>query len=94
MSLRTSKPRLGGGLVIKLSRLPGAREARWMHLLSGVPEDIAGDSDHISVSSTTTAMVSVTEIAALKAQIARLDQECAALRTLVEKLYLELGVSR
>lgn len=83
-----------GGLVIKLSRLPGAREARWMHLLSGVPEDIASDADQTSVLSTPTAMISVTEIATLKAQIARLDQECAELRELVEKLYRELGVSR
>ena len=83
-----------GGLVIKLSRLPGAREARWMHLLSGVPEDIASDAEQTSVSTTTTATISVTEIAALKAQIARLDQACAELRELVEKLYRELGVSR
>jgi uncharacterized protein len=83
-----------GSLVVKLSRLPGAREARWMHLLSGVPEDVASDPDQISASSTTTATVSVTEIATLKAQIARLDQECAELRELVEKLYRELGVSR
>jgi uncharacterized protein len=83
-----------GGLVIKLSRLPGAREARWMHLLSGVPEDNASDPDQISVLSTTTATVSVTEIASLKAQIARLDRECAELRELVEQLYRELGVRR
>jgi uncharacterized protein len=84
----------GGGLVIKLSRLPGAREARWMHLLSGVPEDVASDPDQTSVPSTKTATISVTEIAMLKAQIARLDQECAELRELVEKLYRELGVNR
>lgn len=83
-----------GALVIKLSRLPGAREARWMHLLSGVPEDIASDAEQTSVLSTTTATISVTEIATLKAQIARLDQECAELREWVEKLYRELGVSR
>ena len=83
-----------GGLVIKLSRLPGAREARWMHLLSGVPEDIASDAEQTSVSTTTAATISVTEIATLKAQIARLDQACAELRELVEKLYRELGVSR
>jgi uncharacterized protein len=84
---------IGGGLVIKLSRLPGAREARWMHLLSGVPEDVVSDADQTSVSSSI-ATVSVTEIATLKAQIARLDEECAELRELVEKLYRELGVNR
>lgn len=83
-----------GRLVIKLSRLSGAREARWMHLLSGVPEDIASDAQQVSVSFSTAATISVTEIATLKAQIVRLDQECAELRELVEKLYRELGVNR
>ena len=81
-------------LVIKLSKLPGSREAKWMHLLSGMPADTASDSAQTSVLSTTTAMVSVTEIANLKAQISRLDQACTELRELVDRLYRELGVSR
>jgi uncharacterized protein len=84
----------GGALAIKLSKLTGAREARWMHLLSGVPEDIAREPHQISVSSSTAATISVTEIATLKAQISRLDQNCTELRELVERLYRELGVSR
>jgi len=83
-----------GGLVIKLSKLANAREARWMHLLSGVPEDTASDTDQTPGLASTTGMVSVTEIATLKAQISRLDRECAELRELVEKLYRELGVDR
>ena len=81
-------------LVIKLSKLPGSREAKWMHLLSGMPADTASDSELTSVLSSTTAMVSVTEIANLKAQISRLDQACTELRELVDRLYRELGVSR
>jgi uncharacterized protein len=81
----------GGALAIKLSKLVGAREARWVHLLSGAPEDVAADSEQIS---TTRATVSVSEIATLKAQISRLEQSCDELRELVERLYRELGVSR
>jgi uncharacterized protein YceH (UPF0502 family) len=35
--------RPAGALVVKLARLPGARESRWAHLLSGAPaEEVAG----------------------------------------------------
>lgn len=81
----------GGALVIKLSKLVGAREARWVHLLSGAPLEVAADDEQISTSAST---VSVSEIAILKAQISRLDQHCAELRELVDRLYRELGVSR
>lgn len=81
----------GGALVIKLSKLAGAREARWVHLLSGEPLEVAADVEQIS---TTGSTVSVSEIATLKAQISRLDQNCTELRELVERLYRELGVSR
>jgi uncharacterized protein len=81
----------GGALAIKLSKLAGAREARWVHLLSGAPEDVAADGEQMSTSGSA---VSVSEIAMLKAQISRLDQNCTELRELVERLYRELGVSR
>ena len=35
--------RSAGALVVMLPRLPGARENRWMHLLSGLPVDLAGE---------------------------------------------------
>lgn len=89
--LTTRGDEAGGALVIKLSRLAGAREARWMHLLSGEPEDMTVDVEQIS---TTGSTVSVSEIATLKAQISRLDQSCTELRELVERLYRELGVNR
>ena len=31
--------RPAGALVVKLSRLPGARESRWAHLLAGAPPE-------------------------------------------------------
>ena len=37
--------RSAGALVVMLPRLPGARENRWMHLLSGTPADVPADVD-------------------------------------------------
>ena len=77
-----------GALAVKLPRQPGAREARWAHLLCGEPAlDAAPRAD--ADDSVTTG-----EIAAVKANVARLPGEVAELRALVERLYAELGVSR
>ena len=84
--------RAEGGLVVELPRQPGSRENRWAHLLSGTPvvtDTIAANTsipDHAGD-------VSVGEIAALKANVTRLETELAELRTLVEKLYRELGIA-
>ena len=80
--------RSAGALAVKLPRQPGAREARWAHLLCGEPAlDAAPRAD--ADDSVTTG-----EIAAVKANVARLQGEVAELRALVERLYAELGVSR
>ena len=71
--------RPAGALVVQLGRLPGARENRWAHLLSGAPatpvnneaEPIAGDSG------------------TLEARIARLESEVADLRAALDKLRLQ-----
>ena len=77
-----------GALVVELARAPGARETRWAHLLSGPPvaeaapraaED-AGDGP-----------VMLSEVAALKANVAHLQDELAALKATVAKLCAELG---
>jgi uncharacterized protein YceH (UPF0502 family) len=84
--------RAEGGLVVELPRQPGARENRWMHLLSGAP----AMEEHISVSATLATPsndVTVGEIAALKANVAKLETELSELRALVGKLYKELGIS-
>lgn len=79
----------GGPLVLKLPRAPGAREARWTHLVCG-----AVDTSAMPVATDHEAYVASSEIAALKAGQAALQQEVGALRALVERLYGELGVER
>jgi uncharacterized protein YceH (UPF0502 family) len=87
--LNELRDRPAGTLVIELPRRPGSRENRWAHLLSGAP---AAD---VSVPASTTAGSNVTvgELAALKANVARLEDEVAELKATVAKLCTELGVS-
>jgi uncharacterized protein YceH (UPF0502 family) len=84
--------RAAGGLVVELPRQPGSRENRWMHLLSGAPA-IEQRASAGAASAAPAADVTVGEIAALKANVAKLEAEVSELRTLVGKLYAELGVS-
>lgn len=79
----------GGPLVLKLPRAPGAREARWTHLLCGEV-----DVSALPVASDGDAFIASGELAALKAQHAALRAEVDALRGLVDRLYDELGVAR
>ncbi|HQT30444.1 MAG TPA: YceH family protein [Thiobacillus sp.] len=80
-----------GAMVVELSRQPGARENRWAHLLSGSP--VIEPSAPASPSSEWVADVSVSELAALKVNVARLESEVEALKGVVGKLCAELGVS-
>lgn len=84
--------RAAGGLVVELPRQPGSRENRWMHLLSGAPA-IEQRASAGAASAAPAADVTVGEIAALKANVAKLEAEVSELRTLVGKLCAELGVS-
>jgi hypothetical protein len=84
--------RADGALVLELPRQPGSRENRWMHLLSGAPVI----EEHVSArvaSAAPAGDVTVGEIAALKANVARLEGEVGELREKMEKLCAELGVS-
>lgn len=83
--------RPAGALAVELPRQPGARENRWAHLLSGAPsiEESHAPASHGSNSGD----ISLGEIAALKANVARLETEVGDLKTLVAKLCAELGVS-
>jgi uncharacterized protein YceH (UPF0502 family) len=78
----------GGPLVVKLARAPGAREARWMHLLGG-PVDAP-----VWTPSAPEAAEAPAGLAALEAAHAALQAEVRRLSARVERLYEELGVAR
>ncbi len=82
----------GGPLVVKLPRAPGSRESRWAHLLSGPVDMAALPVAAVSVSQED--FVAASEVAALKAQQAILQEELRTLRAMVERLYGELGIAR
>ena len=70
-----------GALVVELPRLPGARENRWAHLLSGTPKIEKVE-----------AVVSPAKDD-LSATVARLEGELAALKELVARIAKQLGIS-
>ena len=78
-----------GALVAELPRSPGSRENRWMHLLSGArpPETVLGDGSALPHGD----VITMTEIAALKANVRHLEQELEALKRTVADLRSELG---
>ena len=76
----------GGPLVVLLARSPGMREQRWAHLLSG-PVEFTSSPAPAPVESGAGA----TDLNALRAEVARLSAELAALRARVETL--ERGAS-
>ena len=82
--------RAAGGLVVELPRQPGSRENRWMHLLSGAP---VIDERIYARATTPSTDITVGEIAALKANVAKLEAEVIELRAMVVKLYTELGIA-
>ncbi len=90
--LRELAERPGGALTALLPRQPGARETRWAHLLSGPPAIPAAPA--ATASSDAVEVVTVGEIAALKTNVARLEEEIAALKATVAALCAELGVAR
>jgi uncharacterized protein YceH (UPF0502 family) len=80
-----------GALVAELPRLPGARETRWAHLLSGAPGLEEMTTAHTAAEPV--ADTTLGEIAALKANVARLENEVDGLKALVSRLCAELGIS-
>ena len=81
--------RPAGAFVVEMSRQPGSRETRWAHLLSGPPPADAGSSAPVHETGGDT--VTVTELAALKSNVARLQDEVAALKATVARLCADLG---
>ena len=81
----------GGPSVVKLPRAPGAREARWAHLLCGanLPAEnsaaaAAGGDDFVAIS----------ELASFKADQTAMLEEIQSLHALIKRLYAELGIAR
>jgi hypothetical protein len=74
----------GGALVVKLDRVPGAREQRWAHLLCGPV-----DASAVNIGRTVANVGS----ADLQGRVAALEGEVAELRATVATLCAELGLS-
>jgi uncharacterized protein YceH (UPF0502 family) len=77
--------RSAGPLAVELPRQPGARETRWMHLLSGTPameaHAPAGRTHAPSGSA-----VPVSDFDALRTEVAQLQAEIASLKATVARL--------
>ena len=81
--------------VVRLNRAPGAREPRWAHLLCGdVPLDAVGSPQRLAdaAGAAEGASVASGEIAALKAEQARMASELGELKALVQRMAAELGI--
>lgn len=81
--------------VVKLPRAPGAREARWAHLLCGEPAQPAVPALAAAAPGALDAEVAALRetVAALQAAQASQADELTRLRGLVQRLAAELGVS-
>ena len=83
--LQERSPEKGGPLVVKLARAPGAREQRWAHLLCGPVDETqfhTSPRSHESSGGSSTLE-----------RVVQLEAEVAMLRSTVEKLCSELGMS-
>jgi uncharacterized protein YceH (UPF0502 family) len=83
--------RKDGGLVRELPKQPGARETRWVHLVSGEPSIAmlsapAGSSGGDAVT--------VSELAAMKANIDHVQAEVAELKETLSRICNELGIQK
>jgi len=78
-----------GALVAELPRQPGSRENRWMHLLSGAPPVQSCSEAGLSAESPS---LGISELAAVKANVARLEAEVHELKDLLAKVCAQLGI--
>ncbi|MEO5733364.1 MAG: YceH family protein [Rubrivivax sp.] len=75
-------------MVVKRAKAPGAREARWTHLLCGEVVMPASQVEGVDADE----RVAVGEIAALRADQTRMAAELTELRLLVTRMARDLGV--
>jgi uncharacterized protein len=81
--------RPAGALVRELPRAAGARETRWAHLLSGEPVVPASSEAQAAPAAQS---LTVSEIAALKANVDHLQGEVTLLKETVARIAKELGL--
>lgn len=79
-------------LVVKLAKAPGAREARWAHLLCGAVSAAAAGVGSSGDDGAADDRVSIGEIGALRAEQTRMAAELTELKALVTRLARELGL--
>ncbi len=79
-------------MVLKLARAPGAREARWAHLLSGEPAQPAATARGGFETDAAADSVSLGEWAALRAEQTRLSLEVDTLKAQLQRMAQELGM--
>ena len=79
-----------GALVTELPRQPGSRENRWMHLLSGAPAVQPSPAADPTAESPS---LGISELAAVKANVARLEAEVRELKDLLAKVRAQLGIT-
>jgi hypothetical protein len=75
--------RSAGALVVMLPRLPGARENRWMHLLSGAPPDMSAGMDSTAAPPRDDSLRA--EVAALKQSVGELRDEIESLKSAIAR---------
>ena len=78
-----------GALVAELPRQPGSRENRWMHLLSGAPPVPSSSEVDLSAESPSPG---ISELAAVKANVPRLEAELREVKDLLAKVCAQLGI--
>jgi uncharacterized protein len=78
-----------GALVTELPRQPGSRENRWMHLLSGAPAVQSSTAAGLAAESPS---LGISELAAVQANVARLEAEVRELKDLLAKVCAQLGI--
>ena len=82
--------RPSGALVVELSRQPGSREYRWAHLLSGAPP--SAEASSIASRQVHADALDASEMAALRAEVARLTVDLEETKSLVLRLCKASGI--